>query len=78
MVKELHKDQSLLIALDLCQFHYPNLLIIYLNFIAKNLNKYCKSAFEFKGLKNNKLSYNCKGCKTKKQKKQNKIKQKNS
>ena len=37
MVKQLHTNQSLLIALDLCQPHYPNLLIIYLKFKAKDI-----------------------------------------
>ena len=37
MVKQLHTNKSLLIALDLCQLHYQNLLIIYLKFLAKNV-----------------------------------------
>ena len=37
MVKQLHTNESLLIALDLCQLHYQNLLIIYLKFLAKNV-----------------------------------------
>ena len=37
MVKQLHTNSSLLIALDLCQPHYQNLLIILLKFIAKNV-----------------------------------------
>ena len=43
--KELDNDKTitykliiLLIALDLCQPHYQNLLIIYLKFIAKNVD----------------------------------------
>ena len=38
MVKQLHINQSLLIALDLCKPHYQNLLIIYLKFITKNVD----------------------------------------
>ena len=37
MVKQLHTNWSLLIAWDLCQPAYQNLLIIYLKFIAKNV-----------------------------------------
>ena len=52
MLKKLHTNQSLVIALDLCQHHYQNLLIIYLKFIAKNFKfKNCKSECEFKCLK---------------------------
>ena len=35
MVKQLHTNLNLLIALDLCQPHYQVLLIIYLKFRAK-------------------------------------------
>ena len=37
MVKQLHTNRILLIALDVCQPHYQNLLIIYLKFIVKNV-----------------------------------------
>ena len=37
MVKQLHTKSSLLIALDFYQPHYQSLLIIYLKFIAKNV-----------------------------------------
>ena len=37
MVKQLHTNKILLIALDVCQPHYQNLLIIYLKFIVKNV-----------------------------------------
>ena len=63
MVKQLHTNYSLLIALDLSQSHCQNFLIIYLKFIVKNVE--IKSECEFKGLKNNKLSYGCNGCKKK-------------
>ena len=35
MVKQLHTNWSLLIAIDLCQPQYQNLLIIYMKFKAK-------------------------------------------
>ena len=42
------------------------MLIIYLKFIAKKCrDKNRKSECEFQGLKNNKLSYNCKECRKK-------------
>ena len=37
MVKQLHKNYSLLIALDLSQSHYQNLLIISLKYTVKNV-----------------------------------------
>ena len=43
IVKQLHTNYILLVALDLCLPHYQNLLIIYLKFIAegvKNVNQY--------------------------------------
>ena len=55
MVKQLHTNQSVLIALDLCQ--PDNSSEIYSK---KCGAKNCKSECEFKGLKNNKLSYNYK------------------
>ena len=55
-----------MIVLDLCQPHYQNLLMIYLKLIAKKCgDKSCESKCEFKGLKNNKLSFNCKECRKK-------------
>ena len=66
MVKQLHTNWSLLIAIDLCQPQYQNLLIIYMKFKAKKWrNKNCKSQCEFKGLEKNKLSYRCNECKKK-------------
>ena len=37
MVKQLHTNYSLFIALDLSQSHYQNFLIIYLKFTVKNV-----------------------------------------
>ena len=37
MVKQLHTNYSLLIALDLSQSHYQNLLIISLKYTVKNV-----------------------------------------
>ena len=37
MVKQLHTNYSLLIALDLSQSHYQNLLIISLKYAVKNV-----------------------------------------
>ena len=37
MVKQLHTNYSLLIALDLSQSHYQNFLMIYLKFTVKNV-----------------------------------------
>ena len=55
-----------MIVLDLCQPHYQKLLMIYLKLIAKKCgDKNCESKCEFKGLKNNKLSFNCKECRKK-------------
>ena len=52
MEKPLHTLQSLLIVLDLCQPHYQNLFIIYLKFIAKNLDvKTVSLSLSLKGLK---------------------------
>ena len=56
MVKQLHINLSLLIALDLCQPHYQNLL-------KKNRDKNRKSECKFKGSKNNKRSCRCSECK---------------
>ena len=56
MVKQLDTNKSLLIALDLCQPHYQNLLIIYLKFIAKNVEiKTANLSVSLKGLKKTKL-----------------------
>ena len=57
-----------MIALDLCQPHYQNLLIIYLKFIAKSVKgvkkeKKVKSVYPSYGLKNNTLHYKCNECK---------------
>ena len=52
MEKPLHTLQSLLIVLDLCQPHCQNLFIIYLKFIAKNLDvKTVSLSLSLKGLK---------------------------
>ena len=52
MVKQLHINQSLLIALDLCQPHCQSLLIIYLKFIAQNVEiKTVSLSVSLKGLK---------------------------
>ena len=52
MEKPLHTLQSLLIVLDLCQPHYQSLFIIYLKFIAKNLDvKTVSLSLSLKGLK---------------------------
>ena len=53
-----------MIPLDLCQSLYQNLLINYLKFTAKNVeiktvNLILNFKYEFKGLKNNKIFYNC-------------------
>ena len=56
MVKQLHINLSLLIALDLRQPHYQNLL-------KKNRDKNRKSECKFKGSKNNKRSCRCSECK---------------
>ena len=37
MTKQSHTSQSLLIALELCRPYYQSFLIIYLKFIAKNV-----------------------------------------
>ena len=37
MVKRLHTKYNLMIALDLYQPHYQNLLLVYLTFIIKNV-----------------------------------------
>ena len=67
MVKKLHTNQSLLIALDLCQPHYQVLLITYLKLIKKKCKgckekRKIKSECDFIGIKN-KLNYKCKECK---------------
>ena len=71
MVKQLHTTQSLLIALDLCQPSYQNFLIIYLKFIAKNVDiKTVNLSVSLKGLKLTNLQkitkiinkLNCKEC----------------
>ena len=39
MVKQLHTNQSLLIALDVCRPHYQVSLLIYLKFTTKNVER---------------------------------------
>ena len=52
MVKQLHTNESFLIALDLCQPHFQNLLTIYLKFIAKTVEiKIANLNVSLKGLK---------------------------
>ena len=52
MVKQLHTNWNLLIALDLCRPHYQNLLLIYLKSIAKNVDiKTVNLSMSLKGLK---------------------------
>ena len=50
MVKQLQKDQGLLIVLDLCQLHYQILLITCLEFLSE---KYAKNAWKEKTLTQN-------------------------
>ena len=56
MVKQLHINQRLLIALDLFQAHYQVLLILYMKFTAMSLNdvknKSIKSVCDLLDLKN--------------------------
>ena len=60
MVKKLRIDESLLVALDICQPHYQVLLIIY----QKNSKcKNCKSEFNYMSIKNNQLIFKCLECK---------------
>ena len=53
-------------ASDLCQPRYQKSLIIYLKFIAKNVEiKTPNLNMSLKDLKNKKLSFNCKPCRKK-------------
>ena len=53
-------------ASDLCQPRYQKSLIIYLKFIAKNVEiKTPNLNMSLKDLKNTKLSFNCKPCRKK-------------
>ena len=57
-----------MIALDVRRWHYQNLLIIYLKFIATGVEgvqkkKKNESVCNFIGLKNNKSHYQCNSCK---------------
>ena len=52
MVKQLHRNQSSLIALDLCQPHFRRFLIPYLKFISQNVEiKAVNLSVSLKGLK---------------------------
>ena len=56
----------MLIALHLCQPHYPSMLIIYLKFIAKNVEiKSVNLSVSLKGLKITNFLITAKGCRKK-------------
>ena len=66
MVKELHRSEILVIALDLCQPLYQNLLINYLKILAENVEiKTENLSVSLKSLHNKKKIYICKECRKK-------------
>ena len=59
MVKQSHKKWSFLIALDLCQTRYRDLLIIFLKDFIKINAKIGKSCLEYMSTKDELLTFTC-------------------